>query len=237
MTETVTIPPRFNGPPESGNGGYVCGVTALLLGDGPAETTLRVPPPLDGPLTAHRTGDGVELRDGDAVVAESVPAAVDLELPAPVTPDEAARAVVAFDIEGYRSRHAFPTCFTCGPDRAPGDGLRIFPGMPDGGRARVMWPWVPASSLAAADGLVAPEIVWAALDCPSGFAVMEPGTVHVLGRLAVAIDRRPNPGEDLVVAGWPIGREGRKGYGASAIWDAEGRLVARGRATWIRIDT
>jgi hypothetical protein len=24
--------------------------------------------------------------------------------------------------------HPFPTCFTCGPDRAPGDGLRIFPG-------------------------------------------------------------------------------------------------------------
>ena len=30
--------------------------------------------------------------------------------------------------------HPFPTCFACGTDREPGDGLRIFPG-PVAGRA------------------------------------------------------------------------------------------------------
>ena len=33
MSEQVVIERRFNGPPESGNGGYVCGVVAGLVGD------------------------------------------------------------------------------------------------------------------------------------------------------------------------------------------------------------
>ena len=46
----VMIPRRFNGPPDSGNGGYSCGVVAALL-DAPAvEVTLRAPPPLEREL-------------------------------------------------------------------------------------------------------------------------------------------------------------------------------------------
>ena len=70
MSEQVTIDRRFRGPPESGHGGYMCGVVAGLVG-GTAEVTLRRPPPLDQPLQVTRLdGGGVALRDGETVITE-----------------------------------------------------------------------------------------------------------------------------------------------------------------------
>jgi hypothetical protein len=45
----ITVPHRFRGPSDSGNGGYSCGVIAAHAGN-PAEVTLRRPPPLDTPM-------------------------------------------------------------------------------------------------------------------------------------------------------------------------------------------
>ena len=42
---SITIDKRYCGPPNSGNGGYVCGLLANHIGAS-AEITLRVPPPL-----------------------------------------------------------------------------------------------------------------------------------------------------------------------------------------------
>ena len=50
MDRSVIIPSRFNGPPDSGNGGYSCGVLAAFI-DGPARVRLHVPPPLDKSAT------------------------------------------------------------------------------------------------------------------------------------------------------------------------------------------
>ena len=47
---------------------------------------------------------------------------------------------------GHR-RHNFPSCFVCGPERAPGDGLRDFPG---DGRRQVAATWTPGADLAGA---------------------------------------------------------------------------------------
>src|SRR5690349_15896334 len=115
---------RYCGPPDSGNGGYSCGVVAALL-DQPAEVTLRRPPPLDRPLAVERAGDGVRVLDGDQPVAEARPAALALEVP---PPPSFAEATAATEHYRWRERHPFPTCFVCGPARAPGDGLCIFPG-------------------------------------------------------------------------------------------------------------
>ena len=49
--ETMTIPRRFRGPPNSGNGGYVCGMLARHI-TGAAEVTPRAP--------ARTTGIAVE---------------------------------------------------------------------------------------------------------------------------------------------------------------------------------
>jgi hypothetical protein len=57
MTGSLVIMSRFCGPPDSGNGGYVCGLIAGYL-DGPAEVTLRKPPPLETPLNLEPDGDG-----------------------------------------------------------------------------------------------------------------------------------------------------------------------------------
>ena len=40
-------------------------------------------------------------------------------------------------------------------------------------------------------------------------------------------------GEDYVVLAWPIAREGRKEIAGVALFDAEGRLIARGHQVWI----
>jgi hypothetical protein len=113
---------RFCGPPASANGGYACGAIAELLGGG-VEVTLRRPPPLGPPL---RLGDGgAVVHDGDELVAEARPATIALAVPGTASPAEARTAAGRYPpFQG----HPFPTCFTCGPDRAPGDGLRIFPG-------------------------------------------------------------------------------------------------------------
>jgi hypothetical protein len=190
-------------------------------------------------MLVERRDDSAVLLDDGTVVAEARPAAVDLECPAPVDLVTATDALGRFDVEAYRADHAFPTCFTCGPDRPPGEGLRIFPAPVDGRDGLVVSPWTPAGRWVGDDGLVRAEILWAALDCPGGMAwILGPPAAGpaVLGQLAVAVDRRPAPGEELVVAGWRIRAEGRKCHAGTALWDADGDLLARGEAVWILLD-
>ncbi len=230
---SVVIDERFRGPPASANGGYACGLAAAAI-DGPAEVTLRVPPPLGRPLELTHVEGAVVLRDGDVVVVEARPGAVAVGAPAPVSLDEAHAAA-----EGYpwRDRHPYPTCFVCGPQRAAGDGLAIFPGPVDG-RQLYAAPWVPEAELAeAARGAVSDEFVWAALDCPSGIVTDLLGDhgLIVLGRLTADLRRPVQVGRPHVVQAWPIEREGRKLHTASALFTGDGELCAVARAVWIEL--
>ena len=217
----MRIPARFNGPPRSANGGYTCGLVAGLL-DGEAEVTLRVPPPLDRELDVVRADGRVELRDGETVVAEGERAPVEVDVPAPVSLAEAETASTRY--AGF-AHHAYPTCFTCGPARD--DGLGIYAGPVEGRDGIVAATWTPAEE-------PAPEVVWAALDCPSGWAVDDFQREGVLlGRMAARVDRLPAPGEPHVVLGWRVGEEGRKRYAGSALLTADGETLARSRSTWI----
>ena len=47
ITDCLEIPGRFNGPPGTAHGGFACGAIARYV-DGPAEVSLRSPPPLPG---------------------------------------------------------------------------------------------------------------------------------------------------------------------------------------------
>jgi hypothetical protein len=234
MSERIVIGRRFNGPPQSAQGGYACGLVAGLVG-GPAEVTLRRPPPLERPLAVRRLELGrVELRDGEDVVAEGVPSTVDLVVPEPIRPVDAEAAARGYP--GFRA-HAYPTCFACGPDRAVGDGLRIFPG-PVAGQALMAAPWTPDPSWLDEDGCVRSEIVWAALDCPNGWATISLGDDVMerdvlLGRLAARIIRPMSGREPCVVMGWPITREKRKLSAGSAVFSADGELRAVARGLWI----
>jgi hypothetical protein len=215
----VSIDVKFRGPTGSANGGYTCGVLASFM-HGPAEVTLRLPPPLDRPLEVVTDG-ALELRDGEAVVAVASPADVELEVPEPISFEEAAAAELPQgDLESV-----FPECFVCGWARE--DGMRIYAG-PVEGRDLVAATWVPR------DDLISPEFVWAALDCPGAYAVEfgQRGN-PVLGRLSARVEHLPHPGERCVVIGWPLGEEGRKLYAGTAVFGEDGRILGSARATWI----
>jgi hypothetical protein len=132
--------------------------------------------------------------------------------------------------------HIFRTCFVCGPSRARGDGLRLFPG-PVAARALIAAPFQPAAA-DCTDGALNPEIVWSLLDCPSGLVLYHLDVWKdrfVLGRMAARVDA-PLPLRKRFVAVAKIVKvEGRKGYTASALFDDAGGLCAVARATWIRL--
>jgi hypothetical protein len=226
----ITIARRFNGPPGSGNGGYVCGLMANLI-DGPSEATLRAPPPLETPLTLTRDDNGaVSLRDGDALIGEAKPIAFDLAAPPAPTLEQARAAAKRY---AGLSDHRYPTCFVCGTGRPHRDGLDIFTG-PVESRDMVACTWTPGVDLADSNGVVLPEFIHAALDCPSYWALPHAGKPALLARLASSIDAAlPRANEELIVAAWPISSDGRKHRGAAALYTAGGALIARSEALWI----
>ncbi len=234
MTSLV-IQARFCGPPGMGNGGYVCGRLAAYV-EGPVEVTLRRPTPLDRPLEVVKTQHGVVLMDSATVLAEAKPTSPPVEAAHRVSCHQAATAAGAPSIPN--ARHPLPQCFVCGPGRASWDGMHIRPGrLGIGGAGVLAAAWTPASDLASSDGLVAPEFLWAALDCPGGYAVVaDDDTVAVLlGKLAAIVLRRPETGEPCAVTAWSSGREGRKLFAGSAVLGADGALIAQARATWILV--
>ena len=163
---TLVIAPEYCGPPDSGNGGYVCGLIANHA-DFDAAVMLRKPPPLAKSLSVVVAKDKVSLMDDNQLIGEAVPEALDLKIPP--APDfdmayEASKQYVGHD------HHVFPTCFVCGPHRQEGDGLRIFAG-PVEDEDLVAAPWIPNDSLTGDDGLVQNEFHWAALDCPGYFSM------------------------------------------------------------------
>jgi len=222
---------RYNGPPDSGNGGYVCGVVGEGI-PGVASVRLMAPPPLDVPLGWASRGDTVVLHDGDRDIAQGRPATLDLDVPAPPSLAEAEAAARAY--RGFHD-HVFPTCFVCGPDRVEGDGLRLFTG-PVEGRDVVAAPWMPHASLAGEDGIVLERYVWAALDCPGAFSFpqLEDGAV-VLGELTAEMAAPVRAGEPHIAMAWYLGGEGRKHWAGSAVVTAEGDVCAKARATWIAV--
>jgi hypothetical protein len=229
----IVIPERFNGPPGSANGGYTCGLVAGALGGGPAEVSLRSPPPVGRPLAMVRASDGLELRDGETLVAEGRPAELGLEPQAPVTLEQAEAASRA-GFARWRAGHPFPTCVVCGPEREPGDGFGVFPGPLGDGRFAA--PWTPDPSLV--DGRrVRLECVWAGLDCPTSAPVVNfgQGPACVLARLTASIEQAVEPERPYVVLSWPFEVDRRKRHSAAALFSETGDLVARARALWIEL--
>ena len=231
---TVRIERRFRGPPETGNGGYVAGLVAASLGGSNCTVTLKAPPPLESDLTLETDGAAAILFEGDAVVVSASREALEIDVPSPPpTLAEAQDAEPRFN--GF-SHHIFPGCFVCGPDREGGDGMRIFPGALHDGAHRVAATWTPDETVTGDDGIVRPEFLWAALDCPGYFAAEDAAGVALLGKMSAVLHRSVRAGEPLVVTGWPIESEGRKHRVGSALHNADGELVAAATATWITLN-
>ena len=58
----------------------------------------------------------------------------------------------------------------------------------------------------------------------------------VLGTMTAQVDRLPVVGEEHVVLGEARGREGRKTYSATSVYDSAGRLVGAAEHVWIEVD-
>ena len=199
MPDVVSVPRRFNGPLDSGQGGYSAGIVAAFL-EQPAEVSLRRPVPLDRPLRVQRDGD-VRLFDGDDLIADGhAVAGVDVEVPEPVSVAVAREATSRYlgEREGGFSR-----CFVCGLARD--DSFGVFPGEVPG-RGVMATPWTPPHWTADDAGVVRPEFVWAALDCPATFAPLLAGPVSTgfLARLSARIDGPVVAGDEHVIVAWPI---------------------------------
>jgi hypothetical protein len=231
MEENIIIKRRFNGPPDSGNGGYVCGLVARHI-PGTAEVTLRKPPPLDKQVAIRRNSDGrIQFFDGETLIAEGKSTTLELQPPQPPSLEEARAAVnryTGFDF------HIFPTCFVCGPQRPESDGFHIFPGRAAGYK-QVAAPWIPKAELEE-DGQVATEYIWAALDCPGAFAALDNiKTPIVLGRLTAQLLNPIYVDRPYIVTGWNISQDGRKYYTGTAVFTGDGALCAKAQATWITL--
>lgn len=243
----LRIDRRFNGPPDSGNGGYVCGEIAKAfeaISTGALASGVRVrlhqPPPLDHELEIAAVEIGCGLFDGESLIAQAWPERLELEGPEAVSLDVATDAARGF--RGH-DEHVFPGCFVCGPDREEGDGLRIFPGPLAEGETSMSGvfaaPWQPDPSLAlipGGAGLVDPSFLWAALDCPGCFSFPQPdGAIVLLGEMTAAIPGKIRIDEPSMLLSWQIDQTGRKHSTGTAIYDAAGACQGIARAMWIEI--
>ena len=244
MTDTLRIARRFNGPHDSGNGGYSAGLAAQFLPNAQAvEATIRAPIPLDQTLRAHPASDGIDIMTDDAstrILIMSVQP-THLETPNVQSPGLQAASVAAHTFRDPDD-HVLPHCFVCGPNRPVGDGLRIFadwlkdPSGVENPNAFpiVAAPWQPSPDLADSSGRIAPEYLWAALDCPGAFAIdKEP---ILLGRISARIISRPAADAPIVVVAWAKGQDRRKHFAGSALFSASGDLLAFSEQTWIQIN-
>ncbi|SEG82549.1 hypothetical protein SAMN04489712_11542 [Thermomonospora echinospora] len=226
--DSLIIPRRFNGPPDSGNGGYAAGRLAAghgqdALRDG-VTVILRNPLPLDTPLSVSPDAVRLRLYDGERLLAEALPGRVEAS-PIPAVSHETAVAATA----GYPGRDndngtPFAYCFVCGPGRP--DGLRLAPGPV--AADTVAAPWTPDASLAPD-----PALIWAVLDCPGGWSGDLLARPALLGTMTARVLDLPEIGEPCVVLGRLLRRDGRKMFATTTLYGQDGRLLAQADQTWI----
>ncbi|KAA1419385.1 hypothetical protein F0U44_13185 [Nocardioides humilatus] len=227
-TTPLIVPQRFHGPPRSGNGGWTAGALAERLTakpETPVTVALRLPPPLDIDLPIAESETGIAATHEGRTVVEARVDSGELAPVAAATLEEATDAQTRYP--GF-AQHPFPTCFACGPDRAEGDGLHIFPGRLADDPSRVATVWRPYD--------VTVPITWAALDCTSGWAAGVDDRPMVLGTMTAQIHRLPVVGEPHVSVGTLRSAEGRKALTASSLYTADGELVATAQQVWIAIN-
>ena len=234
---TLTIAKKYNGPDDSGNGGYCAGLFAQAFDCNTTraiEVTLRSPPPLDTPLQLITHEQGADCMAGDTVVAQLKHADLTIDIPTAIDLKTAIKA--SKNYTGFVS-HPFPHCYVCGPKRQEHDGLRIFAGPVDG-QAMAAAPWQPFAELADPSGNIAVEHIWAALDCPSyfGATIDSPQATAFLGRFTLQIyNHTIKPDQDYIICAWPNGIDGRKLFGGVGLFDAAGLCLAAANATWITL--
>jgi hypothetical protein len=220
----------YQGPPDSANGGYACGLfvqqAAQSLGTStPLAVQLHAPPPLGAELTIKRTSRRIHVWSGQGIVATVSPDATEVELLPPVS-HQAAEAAS----EGFAGRvfHPFPTCVICGSGRTDQAAFHLSPGPLDGQDGSVACTWTPRSE-------VSVELMWAVLDCPGGWTLDQVPAPWVLSRMTARIASFPVPGETTVAVAHGKRNDERSAQCLSALYRTDGTELGRALATWSRL--
>jgi hypothetical protein len=250
MQQSLTIPARFRGPPQSGNGGYVAGAIAECFDKPPVdalnpaiEVTLRAPIPLDRPMNlsgSDAQGGDVQLILGETLIAQARRTELSLEVP---SPPEYADALAARALSPSLASNLnpqigngtgfHPICFCCGADLAPDAGLHVY-AAPVAGFDGVAAAWRPHATFADAQGYLPEPVVWAAIDCPGQFAWLNAGIrTGMLGRITGRTLKRVAAAQNLLVTGWCLEVERSKYFAGTALFDESGDLCAYTRQVWI----
>jgi hypothetical protein len=226
----IHVASRFCGPPASANGGYICGLVAARIHQ-PVTVRLQRPPPLETALELHGVAPGLWAVDHGGLRYMEARATEPLELAIPGSPGYV--QALQSSLHGPESHeHPCPGCFVCGPERARGDGLRIFAG-PVPGSDCVAAAWSPDVSLAGGAGKVRSEFLSAALDCPGYQALRTGSRPWLLGEFTAHVDRLVHADEPCVIVGWKIEGRGRKQIVGTALFDEDNKVCAWARGTWI----
>lgn len=231
-SDAIVVPELYVGYPGVAFGGYVAGVLAERSGAPAVQVDFRGPVPVGVPVRIAETAAGsVELGEAERPLAAAHPAELPLDVPTAPSWDEAAAAADRF-------RAAPPPgvvdCFGCGL-RAADRGLRVHCA-PVPGLDLVASAWTPSRVFAGPDGLLPPQLVWGALDCPGHWAGRFLGTQRpgaVTAALTGTILRPVAAGERYVVYAWLLSESGRKHTMGVALATAEGELCAASEALWI----
>ena len=230
-SSVIQVATRFCGPPGSANGGYICGLVADRIHQ-PVTVRLLRSPPLETALELHDVEPGLWTVEHAGLRYIEARATATLELAIPASPGYLQAQESSLHGPSDPREHPCPGCFVCGPERAHGDGLRIFAG-PVPGQQVVAAAWVPNASLARVDGQVPPEVLSAALDCPGFHALRTGARPWLLGEFTAHVDRLVHAGEPCVIVGWKIEGQGRKRVVGTALFDEDSEVCAWARATWI----
>ncbi|MET9961645.1 hotdog fold domain-containing protein [Streptomyces sp. NPDC006326] len=232
--ETITVAAPLCGYPGVAFGGYVAGVLAGRSTAKSVRVDFRRPVPTGTPVRlGPRADGGAELTGGEELLAAATPADPAVEVPEPPSWAQASAAA-----DAYRAAppDGLVDCFGCGLNRTPATGLRLHCGRV-AGRDLVAAAWTPAPELAGADGLLPPELVWGALDCPGNAAgrILDDRRAGAVTASLTARLLRPVPvGEGLVSYSWLLGSEGRKYRAGTALTTASGDLCALAEALWVQ---
>ena len=225
----ITIASAFNGPPSSGNGGYAAGVLSRLF-EAPHIVRISAPIPLDTALAVTRQDDKLVAASGGMPILTARAGGVTLTPPAPPSMKAAQEAG---QNPTYFGAGGVSTCFVCGRNRKPGEGLHIHCGRIDETHAASVWR--PHEAFCDEAGAVRPEYVWAALDCPGGFSLPLSETTYLLGEMTAALHGPVPCGEEIIVHAWHAWSDGRKHFAGTALHAADGTLLAQADTLWIEL--
>lgn len=229
--DSVTIPRHANGPIGSGHGGVSAGVFASAAGLSSAKVRFHASIPLATPLGIVPDPRGATITCNEETIATVQPLSASLRVGqfGRLRAGDVASAEHRF-LDHHEGEHIAPTCFACGNQRTDSNGLNLRPGtVQDTGLSATTWR--PQSL-----GDVPDWMIWAALDCPSGFPVLaklDRDLAAVTGELSVEILHRVPGNGDYQLIGRRTGRDGRKFATEAALIDGFGRALAVATATWI----